>query len=107
MDRSKIQLMVKIGMDTRCPVDKTGTSWINRADTEGIRADVDYALETLGTDYIDVIVLCRVSPTVPIEESVTAMKVLPPLAALLEKILSMMLLYIHLPLKIYQNAKII
>ena len=30
IDRSKIHLMVKIGMDTRCPVEKTGTSWVMR-----------------------------------------------------------------------------
>jgi aryl-alcohol dehydrogenase-like predicted oxidoreductase len=34
---------------------------------------VQFALDTLGTDYIDIIVLCRVSPAVPIEESVAAM----------------------------------
>ena len=43
-------------------------------DAASIRADVEYALETLGTDYIDVIVLCRVPNDVPIEETVTAMK---------------------------------
>ena len=42
--------------------------WNNRADKEGLRADVEYALEQLGVDCIDIIVLCRVSPTVPIEE---------------------------------------
>ena len=73
VDRSKIQLMVKIGMDTRCPVDKTGTVWVNKGDAETLRADVDYALETLGIDYIDIIVLCRVAE-VPIEVSVAAMK---------------------------------
>jgi aryl-alcohol dehydrogenase-like predicted oxidoreductase len=73
IDRSKIQLMVKIAMDTRCPVEKTGTSWVLRGDAASIRADVDYALETLGTDYIDIIVLCRVPFDIPIEESVRAM----------------------------------
>lgn len=74
IDRSKIQLMVKICMDTRAPIEKTGTQWILRADAEGVRADVDYALEQLGVDYIDIIVLCRVSPEVPIEETVAAMQ---------------------------------
>jgi aryl-alcohol dehydrogenase-like predicted oxidoreductase len=74
VDRSKIQLMVKVGMDTRCPVEKTGTSWINRADREGLIADVNFALEQLGVDYIDIVVLCRVSATVPIEESVAALQ---------------------------------
>ena len=37
-------------------------------------ADIDYALKELGVDYIDIVVLCRVSPTVPIEESVRALK---------------------------------
>mmetsp|Transcript_5073 Transcript_5073/g.5197 ORF Transcript_5073/g.5197 Transcript_5073/m.5197 type:complete len:333 (+) Transcript_5073:106-1104(+) len=73
IDRSKVQLMVKIGMDTRAPVEKTGTVWINRADAGGLKADVEYALKELGVDYIDIIVLCRVSPAISIEESVSAM----------------------------------
>ena len=40
-----------------------------------IPPDVDYALEQLGTDYIDIIVLCRCNPAVPIEESIRAMQV--------------------------------
>ena len=74
LDRSKIQLMVKICMDTRCPVEKTGTSWVLRVKPEEVMADVDYALEQLGTDYIDIIVLCRVPTDVPIEEVVQSMK---------------------------------
>lgn len=57
----------------RCPVEKTGTSWVLRADRESLRADVDYALSQLGTDYIDIIVLCRVPDNPPIEESIAAM----------------------------------
>ncbi len=45
-----------------------------RGDGESLKRDVDYALEQLGTDYIDIIVLCRVPPNNPIEESVAAMK---------------------------------
>lgn len=74
VERSRYRLMVKVGMDTRCPVEKTGTSWVMRGDAESLRKDVDYALEQLGTDYIDIIVLCRVPTTNPIEESVEAMK---------------------------------
>lgn len=74
IDRSRYQLMVKIGMDTRCPVERTGTSWVMRGDAESLRKDVNYALEELGTDYIDIIVLCRVPSNNPIEESVAAMK---------------------------------
>jgi len=74
LDRSKIQLMVKICMDTRCPVEKTGTSWVLRASAEDIQKDVDYALEQLGTDYIDIIVLCRVPSDIPIEEVVQNMQ---------------------------------
>jgi len=73
VDRSKIKLMVKICMDTRAPPEQTGKVWNLRGDAEGVRSDVDYALETLGVDYIDIIVLCRVSQTVPIEETVAAM----------------------------------
>lgn len=73
VDRSSYKLMVKIGMDTRCPVEKTGTRWVLRGDAASLQADVDYALEQLGTDYIDIIVLCRVSKDVPIEESVAGM----------------------------------
>jgi hypothetical protein len=43
VDRSKIQIMCKIGMDTRAPVEKTGTQWIMRGDAASIRADVEYA----------------------------------------------------------------
>ena len=68
--------MVKIGMDTRCPVEKTGTSWVLRADAAALRADVDFALEQLGTDYIDIVVLCRVPTDIPIEVSIEAMKAL-------------------------------
>ena len=37
VDRSSFKLMVKIGMDTRCPPEKTGTSWVMRGDKDGIR----------------------------------------------------------------------
>jgi hypothetical protein len=36
-DRSSFKLMVKIGMDTRCPPEKTGTSWVMRGDKDAIR----------------------------------------------------------------------
>ncbi len=39
-----------------------------------MRADIDYALATLGVDYIDIVVLCRVHPTIAIEESVQALQ---------------------------------
>ena len=73
IDRSKIQLMVKICMDTRAPVEKTGTEWILRTSPAEVRADVDYALQTLGVDYIDIIVLCRVPTDRLIEEVVSSM----------------------------------
>eukprot|EP01041_Mallomonas_annulata_P008548 gene8548-17628_t len=74
IDRSKVELMVKIGMDTRAPVEKTGQQWILSGKAESLIADVDYALSELGTDYLDIIVLCRVPLDVPIEEAVLAMK---------------------------------
>ena len=40
----------------------------------GLQADVDWALEQLGQDYIDIIVLCRINPNFPVEESVNACK---------------------------------
>lgn len=58
----------------RCPVEKTGTSWVLRATAEDIKRDVDYALEQLGTDYIDIIVMCRVPGDLPIEDVVTNMQ---------------------------------
>lgn len=61
-------------MDTRAPVQQTGTRWVLRGDAEAIQEDVNYALEMLGTDYIDIIVLCRVPNDVPIETSVLGMK---------------------------------
>eukprot|EP01034_Spumella_vulgaris_P028824 gene28824-35754_t len=45
-----------------------------RGDPESIRKDVDYALEALGTDYIDIIVLGRVPTDIPIEEAVLGLK---------------------------------
>lgn len=51
----------------------TGRSWVMRGDRESLRQDVDFALEQLGTDYIDIIVLCRVPKDVPIETSIQAM----------------------------------
>eukprot|EP00961_Rhodomonas_salina_P147999 1992575-Rhodomonas_salina.1 len=66
--------MVKICMDTRAPVDKTGTQWINKGDAATVRADVEYALKTLGLDYIDIIVMCRIPKDTPIEETVAAMQ---------------------------------
>ena len=74
IDRSKIKLMVKVGMDTRCPVEKTGTVWVNRGDSEGIRNDVNYALETLGVDYIDIVVLCRLPQNIPFEDTMSGLK---------------------------------
>ena len=73
IDRSKLQLMCKIGMDTRAPMEKTGSQWTLRADEEGLKADVDYALSQLGVDYLDIIVLCRMPKDVSIEESTAAM----------------------------------
>lgn len=74
IDRSKVQLMVKIGMDTRAPVEKTGQQWNMSGEYDHLLQDVDYALSELGTDYIDIIVLCRVPQNVTIEEAVGNMK---------------------------------
>jgi aryl-alcohol dehydrogenase-like predicted oxidoreductase len=74
VDRSKIQLMVKIGMDTRPPEgDPPGSAW-NMIPPSQLEADVDFALEQLDTEYLDIVVLCRVNPAFPIEDSVAAMK---------------------------------
>ncbi len=73
VDRSKLQLMVKICMDTRAPVEKTGTQWNLRGDADYVREDVDYALKTLNVEYIDIIVLCRLPREVEIETTITAM----------------------------------
>jgi hypothetical protein len=73
-DRSKYQLMVKIGMDTKAPVADTGKRWVLSGKEDWLRNDVDYALKTLDTDYLDIIVLCRVPTDVTIEEAVTAMQ---------------------------------
>ena len=43
---------------------------------EELAKAMDYTLEQLGTDYVDIIVLCRVDPKTPIEESVKGMKAL-------------------------------
>ena len=54
-------------------MEKTGQQWLLRGDEASLRADVDFALASLGVEFIDVIVLCRVPADVPIEESVAAM----------------------------------
>ena len=48
VDRSKIQIMCKVGMDTRAPVEKTGQQWIMKGEATSIAADVEYALQTMG-----------------------------------------------------------
>mmetsp|Transcript_60434 Transcript_60434/g.88495 ORF Transcript_60434/g.88495 Transcript_60434/m.88495 type:complete len:334 (-) Transcript_60434:316-1317(-) len=58
-ERSKVKIMCKICMDTKAPAEKTGQQWILRTSPAEIMADVDYALEQLGTEYLDTIVLCR------------------------------------------------
>lgn len=68
VDRSSVQLMVKVGMDTR------SGNFVTRATEDEIIDDVNYALSMLGTDYIDIVVLCRVSPTVPVEESMRGLR---------------------------------
>jgi aryl-alcohol dehydrogenase-like predicted oxidoreductase len=68
VDRASVQLMVKVGMDTR-----SGT-FVCRASESEIMEDINYALSQLGTDYIDIVVLCRVSPSVPIEDSMRGLR---------------------------------
>lgn len=68
IDRSSIRLMVKVGMDTR------SGAFVNLGTAESIRADVDYALQQLGTDYIDIVVLCRIPTGVPMEEYMGGLK---------------------------------
>lgn len=73
IERSRYQLMIKIGLDTRAPVEQTGSRMVMSGTEAALRADVDFALEQLGVDYIDIIVLCRVPTDVTIEEAVTTM----------------------------------
>ena len=72
-DATKTKLMVKIGMDTRAPVEKTGTQWRVMSSAEEIRADVIYACEQLGVKSLDIAVLCRVPLDAPIETPLQAM----------------------------------
>jgi len=72
-DATKTKVMVKIGMDTRAPAEKTGTMWKVMSSEEDIRADVDYALEQLGVSCLDIAVLCRVPLDEPIETPIAAM----------------------------------
>lgn len=76
IDRASFKLMVKIGMDTRAPPEELGKKWHMSGAAQHLRDDVDYALKQLETDYIDIIVLCRVPTDVTIEEAVTNMKTL-------------------------------
>mmetsp|Transcript_72506 Transcript_72506/g.193759 ORF Transcript_72506/g.193759 Transcript_72506/m.193759 type:complete len:346 (-) Transcript_72506:44-1081(-) len=70
IDRSKIQLMVKIGANT-----KSGQFQFE-VNAEQLRSATEYALKELGTDYIDIVVLCRVDTKVGIEESARGLKAL-------------------------------
>lgn len=65
--REKVQIMCKIGVDTR-----EGTFQHN-ASPEALRKTVDWALEQLGTDYLDILVLNREDPVVPLKDSVEAL----------------------------------
>ena len=47
--------------------------WNLRGDADYVREDVEFALKTLGVDYIDIIVLCRLPHDVEIETTVAAM----------------------------------
>eukprot|EP00669_Euglena_mutabilis_P006843 TRINITY_DN2318_c0_g1_i1.p1 TRINITY_DN2318_c0_g1~~TRINITY_DN2318_c0_g1_i1.p1 ORF type:complete len:307 (-),score=96.45 TRINITY_DN2318_c0_g1_i1:85-984(-) len=70
IDRSAYRLMVKIGVDTGAPVETSG-GWSFRLDEAG---DVEYALDTLGTDYLDIVIVNCVSASGPIEDSVRAVQ---------------------------------
>lgn len=73
LDPSKMEIMVKVGMDTRAPVEATGTQWKVLSDREALRADVRYTLDTLGLDCLDIAVLCRVPLDAPIEGAISAL----------------------------------
>jgi len=67
VDRSNLQIMMKIGIDTR-----DGTFQHNASPSE-LRRTVDWALEELGVDMIDILVLNREDPVTPLEESLDAL----------------------------------
>ena len=67
VDRSNLQIMMKIGIDTR-----DGTFQHNASPAE-LRKTVDWALEELGVDMIDILVLNREDPVTPLEESLDAL----------------------------------
>jgi len=70
VDRSKVQIMCKLGVDTRDGTFKHNSS------AADLRSTVDWCLEQLGTDYIDILVLNREDPVVPLRESVEALAAL-------------------------------
>lgn len=76
INREQVQIMCKICMDTRAPSEETGKQWHLKTDLEFIQEDVNYTLQTLGTDYLDTIVLCRIpaEDVMPIEQCVANMK---------------------------------
>lgn len=68
IDRNKLQIMMKIGIDTR-----QGT-FKHNASPKDLKTTVDWALKELGgLDMIDVLVLNREDPAVPLEDSVDAL----------------------------------
>ncbi len=62
--------MVKIGMNTR------SGQFQAEGSAEQLRSALEYTLKELGTDYIDIVVLCRVDPKAGIEESTRGLKAL-------------------------------
>jgi len=68
VDRAAYQLMVEVGLDTR------GGQPVLRADEASLKAEVDFALETLGVKSIDVLVMAAGTPGTPVEDSVCAMQ---------------------------------
>eukprot|EP00442_Polarella_glacialis_P011192 CAMPEP_0115124202 /NCGR_PEP_ID=MMETSP0227-20121206/48143_1 /TAXON_ID=89957 /ORGANISM="Polarella glacialis, Strain CCMP 1383" /LENGTH=284 /DNA_ID=CAMNT_0002527011 /DNA_START=101 /DNA_END=951 /DNA_ORIENTATION=- len=67
VERSQVQIMCKLGVDTR------DGSFKHNASASELRRTVDWALEQLGTDYLDILVLNREDPEVPLRESVEAL----------------------------------
>lgn len=68
VDRSQVQIMCKVGIDTR-----DGT-FKHKGSPEDLRKIVDWALESLGTDYIDILVLNREDPNVPLKDSIQTLQ---------------------------------
>ena len=73
--RERVVLSTKVGLEvsTAAPAAGTMPGLVKNGSPEHIRSSIDGSLRRLGTDHVDLYILHRVDPDVPLEESWAAM----------------------------------